>query len=193
MKKFIETIRFEDGKFQLLSYHQARINQTFVSFFTKQPSLYLKDVLPAFSDSGKHKFRIEYDATSYFIERTTYRPKQITSMRAVAVNINYNFKFANRSALLNPLKESKTDEIIIIKNGLITDSSCSNLAFFDGAVWWTPKQPLLAGVRRAKLLAEGKIRTTTIQVTDLRKYEKISLINAMLDLGELIILREQIL
>jgi 4-amino-4-deoxychorismate lyase len=76
------------------------------------------------------------------------------------------------------------DDILIVKNGLITDTSYSNVAFFDGQLWFTPHQPLLPGTARARLLHEGCLQEAKITLTDLHRFEKCSLINAMLPLGE---------
>ena len=147
----------------------------------------LREGLPDFSEIGKHKFRFEYDSASYQLESEVYQPKSIQTIKLVEANLDYNFKFIDRSGLQNLLDQSQADEIIIVKNGLVTDSSYSNLAFFDGSGWWTPERPLLAGIRRASLLDRGKIKTIKIRIDDLLKYEKVSLVNAMLDLDELTI------
>ena len=76
------------------------------------------------------------------------------------------------------------DEIIIVKNGLITDTSFTNLALFDGNRWLTPKPPLLLGPKRAQLLEAGIIEEAELTLEDLRKAEKVSLFNAMIDFGE---------
>ena len=59
-------------------------------------------------------------------------------------------------------KKGSCDDVIIVRNGLITDSSYANLIFFDGREWITPKVPLLEGTCRARLLASGKIKTGNI-------------------------------
>ncbi len=187
MKKFLETIRFEFGKFHLLDYHQARIDRTFTAFYPGQSPMQLEKILPEFQKSGKHKFRLEYDGQSHELERTPYQSKQISSIEIVESNIDYGFKFLDRAELQQLLDQSKADEVIIVQNGLVADSSYSNLVFFDGSDWWTPRQPLLTGVRRAKLLEEGTIKTCRITMDDFSKFENVSLINAMLDLEELIV------
>ena len=76
------------------------------------------------------------------------------------------------------------DEIIIVKNGLVPDTSFTNIAVNDGDVWLTPKQPLLMGTKRAQLLGEGKLREADITLEQLMKDEKKSLIKARNELGE---------
>jgi 4-amino-4-deoxychorismate lyase len=72
-----------------------------------------------------------------------------------------------------------------VKSGFITDSYSANTVFFDGAKWWTPNTPLLAGTQRSRLLGEEKIFECTISPEDISKYTLVGLINAMWDLEEL--------
>ena len=84
---------------------------------------------------------------------------------------------------LNELLSEKEDcdEIIIVKDGLITETSISNLVFFDGNQWYTPDNPLLKGTCRQRLLEEKKIRETEIRVEALYKFKGFELINTMRD------------
>ena len=84
-------------------------------------------------------------------------------------------------------KAPSYDEVIIVKDGYITDTSYTNLCFFDGTTWFTPDTPLLPGTMRQRLLDQGIIKEKSIPLSDLNKYQSISLINAMMDLGELVI------
>ena len=59
-------------------------------------------------------------------------------------------------------KKGDCDDILIIRNGLITDMSYANVAFFDGTQWLTPRIPLLAGTCRERLLETGPIREADI-------------------------------
>jgi len=185
VKKFIETIRFENGKFHLLDYHQERIDRTFAAFYSGYSPIQLTQILPDFQGKGKYKFRLEYDAKTHLLTNRLYTPKTIRTLQLIDADLDYGFKFSDRSELQKLLDISKADEIILVKNGLITDTSYSNLAFFDGLDWWTPEQPLLAGVRRSSLMSKGKLKAANMRVDDLPKFSKVSLINAMLDLGEL--------
>ena len=100
--------------------------------------------------------------------------------------IDYSYKYADRSALTKLLEQKgNCDEIIIVKNALLTDTSYTNLAFFNGKEWHTPSTPLLKGTMRERLVEEEKIREAAITVNDLKNYEKVSLINCMLDIDKL--------
>ena len=137
-----------------------------------------------------YKARVVYGAQGVeAIEYAPYKMKEIHSLKVVEDNnIDYTYKSTDRSAL-NALAAQKgdCDEIIIVKNGLITDTSFTNLALFDGNRWLTPKHPLLHGTKRAQLLEAGIIEEAELTLEDLRKAEKVSLFNAMIDFGELVI------
>lgn len=134
-----------------------------------------------------YKARVVYGTQGVeAIEYAPYKMKEIHSLKVVEDNnIDYTYKSTDRSAL-NALVAQKDDcdEIIIVKNGLITDTSFTNLALFDGNRWLTPKHPLLQGTKRAQLLEAGIILEADLTLEDLRKAEKVSLFNAMIDFGE---------
>jgi 4-amino-4-deoxychorismate lyase len=130
-----------------------------------------------------YKCRIIYNPDIESIEFKKYTLKKIQTLKLVECNdIEYSYKFADRSAL-NELKKRKgiCDEILIVKNGFITDTTFSNIIFFDGREWITPSTPLLKGTKRERLLNEGKIREAQIRVKDLQNFQSGKLINAMLD------------
>ena len=94
--------------------------------------------------------------------------------------MEYEFKFTNR-AKLDLLYQSKgsADDILIVKDGRVTDTSYGNIVFFDGEAWITPNKPLLKGVYREKLLEEGLVYEQDVKVSDLGNYQKFSVINSM--------------
>ena len=55
-------------------------------------------------------------------------------------------------------KRKHADDIIIVKNGLVTDSFYANLAFLKNGIWFTPETPLLLGVQRQFLLSQKTIQ-----------------------------------
>ncbi|MGD1891663.1 MAG: aminotransferase class IV [Cyclobacteriaceae bacterium] len=102
--------------------------------------------------------------------------------------MQYDHKFADRHLIIHLFAQRQSDDdILMVKNGLITDTSYSNVAFFDGQQWFTPHQPLLPGTSRARLLDEGLLQKAKITPNDLPQFEYCSLINAMLPLGERIV------
>ena len=71
-----------------------------------------------------------------------------------------------------------------MKNGYITDTSFSNIIFFDGANWITPSTPLLEGTKIKELLEKKIISEQEIKLKDLIKFSKAKLINAMIDIDD---------
>ncbi|MCX8011124.1 MAG: chorismate-binding protein, partial [Ignavibacteria bacterium] len=58
---------------------------------------------------------------------------------------------------------------------------------YDGSDWVTPSTPLLKGTKRQMLIDNKRIIEKNITSTELKDYQKLALINAMLDLGEIVI------
>ncbi len=179
----LETIKIVDGKPQNLDYHQARFEYAQKSLFgLKNSELLLETIkVPEFAQKGLFRCRIIYSKSIEKIEFLPYSFRQIKTLRLVeSYGIDYSYKFANRSELENLFSQKgDCDDVIIVKNGLITDSFAANLVFYDGQKWWTPDSPLLKGTKREKLLAEKTISACKIEVGDLQKYSLAGLINAM--------------
>ena len=187
MENFIETIKLKDGKVYQLEYHQRRVNQTFKYFFKQSTVLQLnteinKIILPT---TGFFKIRIEYNANYCKTEVSPYSFRSISSFEFIHTEEDYPFKSVNRTFFDKSKKLSKADEIIFIKNKYVTDTSYSNIVFFDGDEWLTPDTFLLNGTKRQRLLEEKRIKKRPISMNDVLKFEKIGLINAMIDLNEL--------
>ena len=70
--------------------------------------------------------------------------------------------------------------MLLVRNGMITDTSYSNIVFRREGEWITPSFCLLKGTMRQYLLDNGKIREEQIAVKDLPRFEKFKLINAMI-------------
>ena len=188
-QQFVETIKIKNGKALALPYHQARMERTIRRFFPSIASeeINLSSLISPKEEMNFYKARVVYGAQGVeAIEYAPYKMKEIHSLKVVEDDsIDYTYKSTDRSAL-NALVAQKgdCDEIIIVKNGLITDTSFTNLALFDGKKWLTPKHPLLQGTKRAQLLETGIIEEADLTPEDLKKAEKVSLFNAMIDFGE---------
>ena len=179
----IETIRTCNRRLENIAQHNERMNRSRWELFGAAEKIDLNEVIkiPVGLPSAVHKCRVLYGSDIQQVEFVPYQHKKINSFQLVtADDLEYSYKYADRSRLRSLLHNSMADEIIIVKNGLVTDSSFANLCFFDGEKWLTPSAPLLPGTMRAKLLAEGKIHEADIRPTDLRLFKKIKLINAML-------------
>ncbi len=185
-KKFplLESILLVDGQFPLLEHHQERMDYSAESIFGQKKSHSLKDWINTFpvAKIGKFKCRILYGQSIQQPEYLPYHFKAIKSLKITeASDLEYNFKYSDRAAL-NKLFDSRgtADDVLIIKHGLITDTSYCNIAFFDGTAWFTPSQPLLKGVRRAFLLEQGLINEAEIRLSDLNAFSHFKCFNAMI-------------
>lgn len=102
-------------------------------------------------------------------------------MKIISAKVDYPYKYANRDCLNSLLDSADTyDEILIEKEGYLTDTSIANIAFYDGKQWVTPKNPLLKGTMRQKLIDEGFLRTKQIRADEISDYTQVALMNAML-------------
>ncbi len=195
MFRFLESICFKDGAYQLLDYHQLRVNTTFNHFYPDSPPPKLSNILPELSGEDKRKVRLRYDGKDHDISVNHYVPKPISKLRAVeSAKLEYSFKYLNRenlNELLNPEKEN--EDIIIVRDGQITDSSYSNLIFKQGDTWFTPNAYLLNGIKRQSLLDKKEIIEKEIRLQEVINYTEVGLINAMLDPGDLSLPVDQII
>lgn len=188
--RFIESILLKNGEYINLHLHQQRIDHVFQRFASSDKSHDLNRILPNLKLEGTYKARLVYDMDTeeaeYDLEFSEYRARKITSLEVVhSQPFDYSMKYEDRTTINKLVKKSDADDIIIAINGKVTDGSYFNVAFWTGNEWITPDTPLLKGVRRTQLLQEGKIKEAPVHISDLGAFEKMSLINAMLDLGEL--------
>ena len=184
----LETIKLKNGSLLNLPFHQDRMDASREQLWKKRSGFILEEVveIPASKKKGVFKVRITYGPNGFKQEIEPYTPSVIASLKLVYSNeINYAIKYADRSDLnaLSNLR-GECDEILIVKNGQITDTSYSNVAFYDGSQWWTPQFPLLAGTQRAKLISEGRIKERNIRPMDLNSFKGVKLFNAMIDLDQ---------
>lgn len=195
MSLLFESIKIIDGVIQNLDYHQRRVDWSLRLVSEISKSWILKDIIePSHSMPGINKCRLTYNwqYCEYVIE--PYHPRIIECLHLVEANsLDYSLKWKNRSEIENLLKSvSGNEEVVIVKNGLVTDASFANLAFFDCNHWYTPLTPLLPGTKRQKLIDDKVLLPAVITPDDIPRYSKVSLINAMLELGEVEIPLENI-
>ena len=180
MPLLLETIKIENGEVFNLHYHQKRFDKSRLDLFGDTTVINLSTAIEA-PKKELYRCRILYDTQIRSIEYIPYRAKVIRTLKVVPATIEYPYKYANRESFNTLLqKHPDFDEIIIEKDGLITDTTISNLAFYDGVQWLTPANPLLPGTMRAKLLDEKVIFEAPIQKKDLKKYTHVALMNAMI-------------
>lgn len=185
--KLLETIKVVNGCFQNLDAHLRRMKQSGNELFGKTPSFILHNSdIPADMRKGIVKCRIVYGPDVTEISYSPYIPKRVSSLRMVYCDdIDYHLKYADRS-VFDCLLELRAgcDDILIVRNGFVTDTSYSNLAFSDGKSLYVPETYLLNGCKRRLLIETGMAREVPITPDDVKSFEKAYLINAMLEPGE---------
>jgi 4-amino-4-deoxychorismate lyase len=184
MSLLFESIRLQDGRLQNLEYHSFRLNQSRRDIFNSTDEIELSKVIyiPDHCKSGIYKCRVTYALKIESIVFQPYVVRTVQKLKLIEDNsITYCHKFTDRTQL-NSLfaKRENSDDILIVKNDFITDSSFSNIIFFDGSKWVTPASPLLPGTMRNYLIRENIIIEEEIKISDLKKFVKARLINAML-------------
>lgn len=190
MSRFIESIKVEDQKIFLTELHQKRMNETF-SHFGKECKIDINSKFKSLEhdEDGLYKFRIEYDLENNFkTQIVPYAISEHDDFELIIDNeIDYSFKSADRTQFQKLKNDSGADEIIIIKENQITDTSYSNILFLKDKVWFTPKDYLLNGVMRQSLLASKKIKETEITLDNIKGFSHFQLINALNDFDEMFI------
>lgn len=191
MSLFVESIKFVNGTFYNLSYHQARMDGTRQYYFPDCCTIPLEGILkpPSWLTNNQlYKCRVIYSENIIDIVFEQYHPRQISQYYLVNCpeNFDYSHKTADRAFFDAARQKLKTGEdYIYIKNGLITDTSYANIVFTDGENYYTPAKPLLKGTKRAFYLESGSIVEAEIKVGDLRNFTGFKIINAMLDLEDI--------
>lgn len=183
----LESIRLENGHLPLLDYHQARVDRSRALLGWRQPLL-LQAVLreQPLPQQGLYKLRVTYGREQVQVDCQPYVRRPLRSLRLLpAEGLDYALKWADRRALEHCFSlRGACDDVLLLQAGRLTDTSYANVALFDGQQWWTPKQPLLQGVRRAFLLDSGLLQPAELRVEDLAAFRCLRVFNAMIDLAE---------
>ncbi|MCT7564276.1 aminotransferase class IV family protein [Aliarcobacter butzleri] len=179
--KYFETIKCEDFEVFNLNYHQKRVANTIGL------NINLQEYINPISEELL-RCKLIYDENGvvdvlYF----PYKKREIKSFKIIFDNeIEYSKKYLNR-AKLDELYEKKDDcdEVIIIKNEIVTDTTIANIAIFYENSWITSKNCLLGGTTRARLLEEKKLFEKDITLDMLKNASKVALMNAMIGFDEI--------
>jgi len=187
MCQFIETIRIENGKALNLGFHNYRFNKTRRDIFECNLPVNLADHIQPGEYTERTKCRIEYQDEVEKVEYQPYTIRPVKSLRMVTSDgLDYTYKSSNRQKLDELFKQKgEADDILIIRDGFLTDTSIANIAFWNGEQWETPEKPLLEGTMRASLLGKGLIVPAAIRPHDLSRYSRVRLFNAMIGFGEI--------
>ena len=179
---FLETIKIVDGQIFNLEYHQKRYESVLAALGAKEVQNLKEFINPP--EWGLYRCRLLYDIHSVEVTFHEYKKREISTLKVIFENeIEYVHKSTARQKIDTLFEQrEECDDILIIKELYVTDTSIANIAFQTSeGEWITPKNPLLKGTTRARLLDEGKLTERDIKVHELRSFSKVALLNAMID------------
>ncbi len=181
----IETICVENRKIVREIYHNNRLNKTRKGLYGSRDIWTLSEMIAIPDDvtDVRHKLRIVYGEKIEHISWALHTPRIISSLKKVYDNrVDYSYKFEDRRAITELFNSrGNADEILIIKNGMVSDCFFYNVAFGDGNKWYTPDTNLLPGTQRAFLLDTGVIEVAQISGEQILNYSHVRLFNALVD------------
>ena len=184
--KLLETIYLKDGQLQNIEFHNARMNASRSTLLEGVESNDLSNIIQISDEykTGKFRCRVIYENDIEEVNFIPYTEKLIKKLKLVDIgDWSYQYKYADRSFMSSLLNDNpEVDEVIMTKNGFITDCTIANLAFYDGKNWFTPSTPLLKGTKRSQLLDRGLITEREISIADIYQYEGVCLINCFRNL-----------
>ena len=183
MSRLIETIRVLDGQFYNLGYHQQRVTRAFRELHKPgDPFDIFKELKSKAPKNGLYKCRLIYDTNIENITFTPYVMREVKSLKMIGHDtIEYDHKFEDRNVLNEVFdRRDKCDDVLIIKDGMVTDATYSNIIFRKKSEWFTPASCLLQGTMRQNLIDSGKLRVVEIKAVHISDFEKFKLINSML-------------
>lgn len=188
MFPLFESVCVLNGVIQHAALHQRRYEAACYALYQCAPAypLFSGISVPEEYRHGKYKLKIQYDQRNRNWQFAAYFDKRIASLQIVEDDtIDYALKYTDRSRL-NTLFQQRglCDDVLIVKNGCVTDSTYCNIVLFDGVAWHAPEKPLLQGTARERLIEENRISPVDITLTDLPRYKAFKLINAMRDFDE---------
>jgi len=181
----IETLKISQGQIHNLAYHNGRFNRAQKTLFDAKHTIDLGRIIDIkhLNKDVVYKCRLTYNAHIQNIEFEKYISKIIKTVQLITHNsIEYSFKYKNRTIFETLKNKSQADEILIVKNGEITDFSFANVVFYSADnKAFTPQNPLLKGTKRQFLIDEKIITPLKIKISDMSNYKYLKPINALLD------------
>jgi 4-amino-4-deoxychorismate lyase len=177
----LETIRIEEGAPRHLPWHEERMNRSRRELFGVGEPLVLERILTEIPPTGTWRCRILYREEPERVELLPYERRLPRRFVLAEFEGEYRYKYADRSAL-EALRatHSGRGEPILVREGLLTDTPVANIALRMGKRWYTPRDPLLPGTTRARLLAEGRLAEADLPPSALETCDELALMNAMI-------------
>lgn len=179
----IETILLQHGRYCRLYWHQMRIRMSLARLGT-QPRWHLHELLPDPAQQlDPARVRLQYSPRGIeSLNILPHEPRQWHRLDLAEIPraYQYGLKYADRSGLQQLLcAQPLADDILLMHQGSLLDTSCANIALQIQGHWLTPARPLLPGTTRAHLIATGLIEPADLRVDDLAAATQIALFNAL--------------
>jgi 4-amino-4-deoxychorismate lyase len=190
MCQLLETIKVFRNVLQNIEYHAARVNRSRNLLLGASDTWDLSKMItiPELDPDQIYRCRFLYGKEPGKTQFIPYVRREIRKLYlADCGSLDYSFKYANRLELENlkhPIPDPDFADILIVKDGRITDTSFANVVFTDGEKCYTPASPLLRGTKRQFYLDHEIIHEREIGISDLHKYQNVRLINALIDLED---------
>lgn len=178
----IESLKLVDGRIQHVDFHNERFNRSRKVLFQQDLPLDINQLISNYPISGVYKMRIWYDERG--VQKIDYEPfksRPVSSLKVMETSLIYPFKYADRDALDKVYdKRGDCDDVLLVNQGNLGDTSRANIIIFDGQRWVTPKTSMLPGTTRARLIARGIVHEADLSVDDLSgRIELVAAINAV--------------
>jgi 4-amino-4-deoxychorismate lyase len=177
MHPCFETIQIKDYEPLHVSFHNERFWLTCKEYLKLDCQVDLSSLIK--SPMANCRCKIAYDGINFEVD---YAPipqnRKFEQFRIVEAPLDYPYKFSDR-VWLDALREG-FDDAILVKNGLLLDTTIANIALKIENRWLTPQVPLLKGTTRARLLQEGKLALSSLHVKDLARAQKVAIMNALI-------------
>ena len=163
-----------------MSYHEARANDTREKQLRIREPISFSSLQADLPQAGVFRVKVVYGEGIIKVEVAPYEMTSIHTLTRIHSDILYDHKYTDRQALDDIYAQrGEADDVLIVKNGLVTDTTIANVAFFDGQRWLTPTQPLLKGTFRARLLDRGAIREAEIEISAIERFQHVAIMNAL--------------
>ncbi len=194
--QLLETLRLQGGEFHNLGAHLARLAGAAAHFgyiFDEaRIRATLNDLLqgsPEISTVWRVRLLLDADGTPHaekFIQKSTLDPVSI-GLAATPFELFDSeftrFKTTRRAhyEAFAPTDPALFDTLLYNPRGELTECTRGNIALLLGGQWLTPALHcgLLAGVGRARLLAEGHLTEAVITLADLPRVQAVAFVNSL--------------
>ncbi len=183
MSLLFETLKCQNRQLHNVQYHDNRVKLSRENLLGISGSFDFENTIeiPDWVGEGLYRCRVSYAKN---IEKVEFFAYEYKHPKIIQLHENqtfsYGFKYENRCKFSDLLKVyPMADDVIITQNNCLTDATYANVAFYDGSQWFTPNTYLLAGTKRSYMIDNQILTELKITFSDVIKFQKIALINAM--------------